>query len=291
MASSNWFPTKNGSTSRGSSCRCPARASDQCGRMNFTPPSRGWPAGSPGPPRTPADPPEPPWTPQGPPGPRVKGWRAVQDFRPATARWATNRRAQKEHWNDGVPPVPDYAPLDSRPWLHGPATERGPLPIEDQPEDEDSPVCIPLCLQAVAESPTPEELHDIRSPEQRLREVDVPDILFQRAVASRKGWARGAKKGYQSGQQWRQPAYQKKLQQRWRQQRKQFGEAYQDRLIPQRARSKGTRMAEAMAARLKRQSEAQSGAAQKRTPGTGRPQGLLTGQGASHAMQDQPGHW
>ena len=212
----------------------------------------------------------------------------MQDFRAATARWAQTRRDQKAFWNHGVPPVPDYTPLDSSPWLHGPETERGPLPIEDQPEHEDSPVCIPLQLQAVADSLTAEELFEIRSPDQRILEIDVPDILWHKAASRKKQYGKVTRR-YGPGQQWRHPAYKKRLQERWRQQRKQLGEAYQDLLIPQRSKSKGTRMAEAMAARLKRAHEAQSAAGQKsRTPGPGR---HLKGQSASHAMQDQPGYW
>ena len=109
----------------------------------------------------------------------------VQEFRAATARWAQTRRNQSATWKDGVPPEPDYTPLDSSPWLHGPATERGPLPIEDQPETEASPVCIPLALQEVAESLTHEELYEVRVADQRLLDIDVPDLIFHKAVARR----------------------------------------------------------------------------------------------------------
>ena len=90
----------------------------------------------------------------------------VQDFRAATARWAQTRRDQSATWKNGVPPEPSYTPLDSSPWPHGPETERGPLPIEDQPEDEDSAVCIPLELQEFAQCLTKEELYEVRSADQ-----------------------------------------------------------------------------------------------------------------------------
>ena len=195
----------------------------------------------------------------------------VQDFRAATARWAESRRSQKAAWPNGVPPVPDYAPLDSSPWLHGPATERGPLPIEDQPADEESPVCIPLDLQEFAQCLTKEELHEVRSPDQRLLEIEVPDVLWHKAVARKKSM-KGPRKSHAPGQKWRAPSFKRKLQERWCQQRKVLGDAYKDHLIPQRSKPKGARMAEAMAARLARQREVEvAGGKTTRGRGPGRP--------------------
>ena len=213
----------------------------------------------------------------------------MQVFCPATPRWAENRlNLQHTEWREGVPPEPDYSPLDASPWLHGPGAERGPLPIEDQPADEESPVCIPLDLQEFAQCLTKEELHEVRSPDQRLLEIEVPDILWHKAVARKKSM-KGPRKSHAPGQKWRAPSFKRKLQERWCQQRKVLGDAYKDHLIPQRSKPKGARMAEAMRARLASARPAESAAGKKsHTPGPGRP--LQTGHGASHAMQEQPGH-
>ena len=113
-------------------------------------------------------------------------------------------------WQNGVSPQPDYSALDSSPWLHGPGTERGPLPIEDQPEDEEPPVCLPLELQSFAQDLTSEELFAARTADQRLYDISVPDVIWQKAVARSKIEGKNCRiQGH--GQKWRNPLYRKKL--------------------------------------------------------------------------------
>ena len=71
---------------------------------------------------------------------------------------------------------------------------------------------------------TPEERNQCRCADARIIDIDVPDVLWPRAVTRKR---RDAKK-CSSKHKFLQEGYAKRLQDKWSKLRKQYGEAYKD---------------------------------------------------------------
>ena len=103
-------------------------------------------------------------------------------------RWAVQRIFKRSWWVNGQPPEPDYSGLDQQPWRHGPETEHRQLAIEDQPDyDGDQEAVLLDCrIQDFFHGLTEEERWEARLADQRLDDIDIPDIVWARANAQKK---------------------------------------------------------------------------------------------------------
>ena len=120
----------------------------------------------------------------------------------------------------------------------------GPTPaLEDEDLDEDGPadrpVVLDIRLQEFVKDMTPEELYAARLPDQLLADIDIPDVIWSRAVQRKK------RHGTQHGtrQHWARPGWMRDLAKKWR---SMSSSSLAEHMVPQRSKPKGAKFAESL---------------------------------------------